>query len=163
MTLTVPTTGMCEHIAWRGHARLDKRLAGEPMSATPYEVVEAENMLLTPGATALLTALTGGSITAFSTANARLCVGNGSTAVAAGQTDLTGASKTRKAVDSAPLVSGRSVQFVATFLSAEANHDWTEAGVANAASGGTLLNRFLQAFGEKTSALQWTLTITCTL
>jgi hypothetical protein len=81
--------------------------------------------------------------------NGRLCVGNGTTAVAAGQTDLQGASKTRKVFDAAPTVSAGSWTVVTTFTTADANHDWAEAGIANAASGGVLFNRALVGFGVK--------------
>jgi hypothetical protein len=74
--------------------------------ATPYEVVEAENLLLTAGATLVLNRLHGLSATAVDATNGRICVGDGGTAVSAGQTDLQGTNKYRQVVDSAPTVSG---------------------------------------------------------
>jgi hypothetical protein len=152
-------------VVWEGRARVDKFYADDDLArATPYETVESDpNLLLTAGATALLTRLTGTGVTAFDATNAHLCVGNGTTTPVVGQTDLQGASKFRKVVDAAPIVASNTLQLVATFLVADANFDWLEAGVANAAAGATLLNRFLQSFGTKTSSLQWTLTITCTV
>ena len=132
--------------------------------ATPYEVVEAENALLTAGAATLWEKLTGaGSAAVFSSANARLCVGDSSAAVAAGQTDLQASTnKLRTLVDAAPVITGANVSFVATFTTAEANFAWNEAGCANAASGGILLNRVVQSFGTKTSSVQWVLTFSGT-
>jgi hypothetical protein len=97
-----------------------------------------------------------GSGTNFATANARLGVGNSSTATTAGMTDLQGGSKTRKAVDSAGAVANV-LTFIATFTGAEANHAWDEVGVFNAGSGGTMLCRVVQALGTKASGT-WVLT-----
>jgi hypothetical protein len=131
--------------------------------ATPHEVLEASNMVLTGGWNAIFNRLSGlGAVTAFDATNARLCVGNGTSAVSAGQTDLQGATKTRKVLDAAPTISGGSWTAVATFTTADANHSWDEAGIANAASGGVLFNRSLVSFGTKTSSSQWVLTSTLT-
>lgn len=151
-------------VCWEGRAKVEKYWADDdPVRATPYEVIEAENLLLTAGATLVLNRLCGVSATALDVTNARLCVGDGTTAVSAAHTDLQGANKFRKVVDSAPVVSGNTAQLVATFATTEANFTWSEAGIANSASGATLLNRFLQSFGTKTSILQWTLTVTASL
>lgn len=151
-------------LTWRGHAKVEKFYADDDLRrATPYEVVEAENLLLTAGATLVLNRLCGVTATAVDATNGYLCVGNGTTAAAASQTDLQGASKYRQILDSAPTISGAQAQFVATFGTAVANFDWNEAGMANASSGSTLLNRFVQVFGTKTSSLQWTLTVIVTL
>lgn len=134
-------------------------LADDPR-ATPYEepVTSGCNLLLTAGAAAYHNRLIGTSVTDFSATNARIAVGNGTAAVVVGQTDLQGATKTRKIVDGAPTVSGNQISWVSTFLSADGNHAWEEAGIANAASAGTLLNRVVQTFGTKTSGLQWVIT-----
>jgi hypothetical protein len=128
------------------------------MRATPYEVLEAENMVLTGGWNSMFNRWSNlGAVTAFDATNGRLCVGNGTTAVSAGQTDLQGASKTRKVFDAAPTISGGSWSVTTTFTTADANHSWDEAGIANAASGGVLFNRSLVGFGTKTSSVQWVL------
>jgi hypothetical protein len=135
----------------------------DPTRATPYEVLEGTNMVLTAGWNGLFNRLSGlGAVTAFDAGNGRLCVGNGTTGVSAGQTDLQGATKTRKAFDAAPTVSAGIWTVVTTFTTADANHDWAEAGIANAASGGLLLNRSLVGFGVKSSSVQWVLTATLT-
>lgn len=151
-------------MTWRGHAKVEKFWADDDLTrATPYEVIEAENLLLTAGATLVLNRLAGISATALDATNGRICVGDGVTAVSAGQTDLQGTNKYRQVVDAVPTVSGNTLQAVATVTTANANFHWQEAGLANAASGATLVNRFLQDFGVKTSSLQWILTISVTL
>ena len=131
--------------------------------AEPFEVIEAKNLILTAGATYVLGRITSDSAAKLNATTGYMAVGNGTTAVSAGQTDLQGASKTRKVLDATPSVSGNQLQAVCTFTTADANHSWDEAGLANASSGATLVNRFLQTFGVKTSAVQWILTITVTL
>lgn len=151
---------LSDTVGWRGLFVVRKFWADDDLTrATPYEVLEAENLLLTSGANALLNRLHGlGAVTAFDATNGRLCVGDSTTAAAAGQTDLLGANRTRKVFDAAPTVSAGSSTAVTTFTTADANHAWNECGIANAASGGVLLNRTTQAFGTKTSSVQWILT-----
>lgn len=151
---------------WDGRFHLAKFWADDDLArARPYEVIETEpNLLLTAGATALWNRLTNqGAVTAFDATNARLCVGTGTAAVAVGQTDLQGGTKTRKVVDAVPTVSGNQITAVSTFTITDANHAWEEAGLANAASGAILLNRVVQSFGTKTGSLQWVLTAILTL
>lgn len=179
--LAVPEKSL---ISWHGHARVDKFYADDDLDlvyvdpdgrdlrvapvwqrrATPYDVVEAENLLLTAGATLVLNRLAGITATAIDATNGRIAVGDSTTAVSAGQTDLQAATnKYRQVFDAVPTVSGNQLQAVATVGTANANFAWQEAGLANSASGATLVNRFLQNFGTKTSSLQWVLTVTITL
>lgn len=171
-------------ISWNGHARLEKffeddditpvyvdpdgrDLRGRPVwqrPATPYAVEEAENLLLTAGATLVLNRLAGISATAIDATTGRIAVGNGSTAVSAGQTALQGASTYRQVFDAVPTVTGNQLQAVATVVAGTATFTWEEAGLANAASGATLINRFLTpTFGAKGAGTQWILTVTITL
>lgn len=164
--LLVPRPGgLVAALKWDGRFKVEKFWADDDLRrATPYEVIESgPNLLLTAGAQELFKRLDGSGGTAFSSSNARLCVGDGTAAVAIGQTDLQGTNKTRKIVDSAPSLSGNQWSLVATFLTSDANHAWNEAGIANAGSGGVLLNRVVQAFGTKTGSSQWVLTATATL
>jgi hypothetical protein len=170
MTLVVPQRPR-DRFGWHGHALLEKYYADDDLTrehpyarprATPYEVVEAENLLLTAGATLVLNRLAGISATAIDATNGRMCVGDGVTAVSAGQTDLQGSNKFRQVFDAVPTVSGNQLQAVCTFGTGVANFHWQEAGLANSASGATLVDRFLQDFGTKSST-QWILTITITL
>lgn len=130
--------------------------------ATPYETIESGcNLMLTAGANAYhqrVVGVDGAAVTTLASTTARLAVGDGTAAVAAAQTDLQGATKTRKLVDGVAVISGNQISFVSTFTTADANHAWNEAGIANAGSGGVLFNRVVQSFGTKTSGLQWVLT-----
>jgi hypothetical protein len=151
-------------ISWHGHARVEKFYADDDVTpvyvdpdgrdlrshpawrrrATPYEApIEAENLMLTAGATLVLNRLAGISSTAIDATNGRIAVGDGVTAVSAGQTDLQGTNKYRQVFDAVPTVSGNQLQAVATVAAGNATFTWNEAGLANAASGATLVNRFL--------------------
>lgn len=104
------------------------------------------------------------SPTFFNNSNAHLGVGNGTTAFAASQTDLQGASKLRKAMDSSyPQRSNNVITFRATFGTGDANFAWEEWGVFNDASAGTMLSRKVASLGTKTSAQSWQLTATLTV
>jgi hypothetical protein len=114
--------------------------------------------LTTAGRNHLASALTGGGIP-FDAANARLGVGDSSTAFAVGQTDLQAATnKLRKAVDGAPDVTGNVVTYVATFASGEANFNWREFGLFNAAAAGTMFSRVVSDQGTKVAGQVWELT-----
>lgn len=131
--------------------------------ATPYETIESGcNLMLTAGATAYHQRVVGVDVspgpTTLASTNARLAVGDGTAAAAAAQTDLQGATKTRKVVDAPGTISGNQISFTSTFDTSTGNHAWNEAGIANAGSGGVLFNRVVQSFGTKTAGLQWVLT-----
>ncbi|HQX62660.1 MAG TPA: hypothetical protein PK593_04275 [Thermomicrobiales bacterium] len=113
----------------------------------------------------LADAITGGaSYNKFTNSNAYLGVGNSSTAHAKAQTDLQGASKTRKAMDATyPSRSTNVLTFRSTFATGDANHDWYEWGIFNAASGGQMLSRKAENLGTKTSAATWQFTVTYTI
>lgn len=177
MTHTPPSSPH-EPIRWRCHTRLDKRRVIDPATGVPlpepvlYDTIEADgNLLVYGGASALWDLLIGaGNVTAFSNANAYVGVGSSTTAAAASQTDLQGASKTREAVDASypshtdgTSSGSATVTFKATFETGDANHAWEEWGIFNAASSGRMLNRKVQSFGTKTSSDEWALTVTITL
>lgn len=125
-----------------------------------YEVIElAPNLFLTAGITEVLKLAVAGSATAYSSSNARLCVGDSNTAAAAGQTDLQAATnKFRQLVDGAPSVVGNTVTFVATFAAANANFAWQEVGVANHATAGAMWSRTVSSLGTKVNPAVWVLT-----
>lgn len=138
----------------------------------PYETVEvAENILMTAGVKLMFQALRGDAVTLFNNANARMGVGDGSSAAAPGQTDLQGASKTRAAMDAGyPKVSttdgldlDNKIQFRSTFDGVSGNHWWLEWGIFNAGSGGVMLNRKAENLGQKSAGSTWTLTGTITI
>lgn len=180
--LWVPPARNVEKATLHGYARVEKYDADDDVApiwhgpdgdlrlnpvwrrrATPYEVVEAENLVLTAGATLILNRLAGISSTAIDATNGRMCVGDGTTAVSAGQTDLQGSNKYRQVFDALPTVSGNQLQAVATVIAGNATFTWNEAGLANSASGATLVDRFLQSFGAKGAGTQWIITVTLTL
>ena len=104
-----------------------------------------------------------GQGTAFSNANARLGVGNGSTAFAIAQTDLQGTSKLRKGMDSGyPTITAPKVKFKSTFAQSEANFAWNEWGIFNAETGGVMLNRVVESNGTKQSNQTWVLEVEIT-
>lgn len=112
----------------------------------------------------LASATIGTAVTAFTTANAHIGVGNSTTAFAATQTDLVGASKFRKVMDAGyPTRSGGAMTFRATFGTGDANFAWEEWGVFNAASAGTMMNRVVQANGTKAGTETKQVTVTITL
>lgn len=127
---------------------------------SPRERLEVEgNLLVTNGLQLLEDALIGVAITAFSNANARIGVGDSSTAAAVGQTDLVAATnKLRKAMDATfPSRAGTTLSFKSSFTTGEANFAWNEWGIFNAASGATsMLNRKVESLGTKSSGT-WTL------
>jgi hypothetical protein len=137
--------------------------------ATPenlYEVVEcAPNLFLTAGVTKILNLISGASSTHFDATNARLCVGDSSTAAAAGQADLQGTNKLRKVVSGAPVVSGNQITFSAQFGTSEANYAWLEVGVGNDASGALWSRSAITSpgLGTKVSTAVWVLNWTLSI
>jgi hypothetical protein len=108
--------------------------------------------------------LVGGAAALFDNANAHIGVGNSTTAFAATQTDLVGASKFRKAMDATyPQAAAGAMTFRSTFATGDANFAWEEWGVFNAAAAGTMMNRVVQANGTKASTETKQVTVTITL
>lgn len=106
----------------------------------------------------------GASVTFFNNANAHIGVGDSSTAFAAGQTDLQAASnKLRKAMDATyPSGGSNVITFRSTFGTSDANFTWSEWGIFNASSAGTMLSRKVEALGTKTNTQTWQFTCTLT-
>ncbi len=124
------------------------------------------NLLLNEGINALWTLVAGGSETAFNNANARLGVGDSSTAEDASQTDLQAATnKTYKAMDASYPAYGTSqkITFRSTFGASDANYAWNEFTVDNGGTALKNLNRKVSAQGTKTSGQAWQLTLDITL
>lgn len=121
------------------------------------------NLALNAGLALNLDLLIGAGGTAYNNTNARIGVGNSSTAAAATQTDLQDATAEWKAMDATfPSRTNQTLTFRSTFTEAEANFAWNEWGIGNAAGGGTLLNRKVTSFGTKTVGAIWQLTVTLT-
>ena len=121
-------------------------------------------MALTDAGAILLAQMArGASVTALNAANAYIGVGSGNTAFSAAQTDLVGASKTRKAQDSGyPSGSSNVLTYQSTFGTSDANYAWEEWGLFNASSGGTMLGRKVDSLGTKTNTQSWTFQVTAT-
>ena len=158
------------NVAWKvekyeGDWTAEEIAAG--LAPTPYEVIEREgNMLVNNGVQLLEDALIGTAITAFSNANARIGVGDSSTAASASQTDLQASTnKLRKAMDATfPSRSSQTLTFKSTFGTSDANFAWNEWAIFNAASGATsMLNRKVESMGTKSSGQTWVHTATITL
>lgn len=150
---------------WRAHWKLEKFHGAA--EGDPYEVIEGDgNILVNAGINALWTLVAGTGGTKFDSTNAYIGVGDSTTAAAAGQTDLQAATnKLRKGMDASYPTYGTSQKatWKSTFGTSEANFAWNEWGIFNASSAGTMLNRKVNAFGSKTSAESWALTVDVTL
>lgn len=98
--------------------------------------------------------------TPFNSENAYLGVGDSIGSFAANQIDLQGTSKVRKPMDIGyPVIDAPVVTFKATYGPSEANFDWNEWGVFNAATGGVMLNRVVESNGTKLSNQTWILEV----
>jgi hypothetical protein len=115
------------------------------------------------GAIAAASLLCGdGAVQPFNATNARIGVGDSTTAFAASQTDLQASTnKLRKIVDGAPVRTSNSVDFTSTFQLSEANFAWNEIALFNSSSGDYMATRrVLSGFGTKSSSEVWTVTLT---
>lgn len=150
-----------EPLTWRCHTVIEKF----DDAGRLYERREADgNLLVTAGLALLLDLLIGAGGTAFNNANARLGVGDSSTAAAVGQTDLQAATnKFRRVMEATfPSRAGGVVSFKSSFATGEANFAWNEWGIFNSALGATMLNRKVESMGTKSSGV-WTLEVTITI
>lgn len=99
----------------------------------------------------------------FNNANAKIGVGDGTTAFAVSQTDLQGTNKVRKGMDADYPTSNPPVAtFRATFNPSEANFAWNEWGIFNASTGGVMLSRVVESNGTKQSNQTWVLEVAIT-
>lgn len=130
----------------------------------PGKSVFEGNVLLNEGIAELLLLLTGGVAAAYSNTNAYLGVGESTTAEAASQTGLSGATLTYKAMEATyPQISGQTVTWRSVFGSAEANNAWQEFTVVNASTDtGDNLNRKVSDQGTKAAGQTWTLDLAIT-
>lgn len=179
------TTVLEQHedaLKWKVHYRVDKYKGdwtGEEIDAGIadddfYDFVEGDgNLLLIGGVSALFQQLIGsGVVTPYSNANARIGVGDSSTAAADTQTDLQAATnKTYKAMDatypqhtdSTSNAAAKTITFRSTFASADANYAWNEWIIDNGATQARRLNRKVASLGTKASGATWVFTVTISL
>lgn len=125
------------------------------------------NLLLNEGIAELWDLACGlGAPSAWSNANARIGVGDSSTAESASQTDLQASTnKAYKAMEASyPSRSGQTVTWRSVFASGDANYAWNEFTVSNTSSGtGKNLNRKVSSQGTKASGQTWTVDLAITL
>ena len=109
--------------------------------------------------------LTGVSAVHFDNTNARIGVGDSSTAFAATQTDLVATTnKLRKVMDATfPTTVANVLTFQSTFTGAEANWTWNEWAVFNAAAAGAMLNRVGEVNGTKLAGQTWVFQVALTV
>ena len=97
------------------------------------------------------------------TAMTHMALGSGSTAAAAGDTALGTQLGSREDLDSST-VTANQIVYVASFEAGDATGAVTEAGIFNAASGGTMLCRTVFSVVNKaaddTLSVNWTITLT---
>jgi len=129
----------------------------------PYEVIEGEgNCLLNTGIDEMWDLIVGDSSNHFNNASAQIGVGNSSTAANASQTDLLGASKTYKGMETGyPTSTSQKATFKASFGESDANYTWNE-WVVKQSSSAKCLNRKVDALGTKSGGT-WTLEVSITL
>jgi len=99
---------------------------------------------------------------ASASAMTHMALGSGTTAPAAGQTDLVTLLGSREALDSTT-VTNNEVAYVASFEAGDATGAVTEAGIFNAASSGTMLCRtkfnVVNKAADDTMTVTWTITL----
>jgi hypothetical protein len=168
---------LCEKWSEEAVAHVRKRLGLAPLAEVSSELlrkfigraeVEDEikgNLLLNEGISEMLDLMAGeGSPTAFNTANARIGVGDSTTAAAATQTDLQAATnKTYKGMNGVyPTRTAQTMDWQADFTSGEANYAWQEWCIDNGATAAKTLNRKVESLGTKATGT-WTLTGSVTI
>lgn len=124
------------------------------------------NVLLNEGIQLLEDLLIGAGGTVYNNANARLGVGDSNTAESASQTGLQAATnKTYKAMESGyPSRTSQTVTWRAVFGADDANYNWREFTVVNAADDtGANLNRKVSDQGTKAQGQVWTLDLEITI
>ena len=121
---------------------------------------EVKNLVVDAGLVFITSRMTGTSKAVMS----HMALGSGTTAAAAGQTDLVSVLGSREAIDSATLTgSNKAVAYVSSFEAGDATGAVTEAGIFNASSGGDMLCRTVFSVVNKaaddTMSITWTVTL----
>ena len=118
---------------------------------------EVKNLVVDTGLDYIASRMKDASATAMS----HMAIGTGSTAAAAGNTAL-GSEAARQALTSTTVTSN-AVAYVASFAAGTGTGAITEAGILNAASGGTLLCRTVFSVVNKGASDSMTITWTVTI
>lgn len=196
---SVPRGSALDHLNWEieasvqkwDHDRLDRlglllcekdQLLAEGVLPDEDVLWSRGNLLLNNGINRFINLGIGtASIVAYNNSISRIGTGNGSTAVAAANTDLSAAAGSAnrwfEIMDATyPQVAAQTITFVASFATGDGNYAWNEWGIdggggtsgntvgTNTASLNALLNRVVPgtSLGTKTSGI-WTLTTTITI
>ncbi len=116
------------------------------------------NLVVTTGLTYIASRMKDASATAMT----HMGLGSGTTAAAAGQTDLVTLLGARETLDSTT-ASSNTIVYVASFEAGDATGAVTEAGIFNASSGGTMLCRtkfnVVNKGADDTMNVTWTITL----
>ena len=120
---------------------------------------EIHNLVVSSGLEFICSRMAGTSAGVMS----HMALGSGTTAAAAGQTDLVSILGSREALDSTS-ASSNTITYVSSFEAGEATGAVTEAGIFNAASSGTMLCHVIFPVVNKqaddTMSVTWTITLT---
>lgn len=152
-----------ESLGWRAEWTIEKFKKGEE---EPYTVESFKgNLGLLEGRAELIDIICGiGSPVKWDNTNARIGVGNSSTAEQESDTGLLGASKLYKAMMATyPQRSAQTAEWKSEFIDGEAEFAWEEFTVCNTASdAGVNLNRKTASKGTKGSGETWTVSLKIT-
>ena len=120
---------------------------------------EIHNLVVSSGLEFICSRMAGTSAGVMS----HMALGSGTTAAAAGQTDLVSILGSREALDSTS-ASSNTITYVSSFEAGEATGAVTEAGIFNAATSGTMLCHVIFPVVNKqaddTMSVTWTITLT---
>lgn len=125
------------------------------------ETREEKNLVVNTGLAYIVSRMTGTSKNVMS----HMALGSGTTAAAAGQTDLVSILGSREALDSTTITgtNNEKVQYVCGFEAGDATGAVTEAGLFNAASSGDMLCRtkfnVVNKAADDTMTVTWTITL----
>jgi hypothetical protein len=119
---------------------------------------EVDNLVVSAGLDYIASRMKDATATAMS----HMALGSGTTAAAAGDTDLESVLGSREALDSTT-VTDNTVQYVASFEAGDATGAVTEAGIFNASTAGSMLCRTVFSVVNKgandTLSITWTITL----
>ena len=120
---------------------------------------EINNLVVSAGLTYICSRMADASAGVMS----HMALGSGTTAAAAGDTDLESILGSREALDSTT-ASSNTITYVSSFEAGEGTGAVTEAGIFNASTSGTMLCRTVFAVVNKqaddTMSVTWTITLT---
>lgn len=139
--------------------RGDVALVLKDKNGNVKEKRQIKNLIVSTGLTFICSRMAGTSANVMS----HMALGSGTTAAAAGDTDLGSILGSREALDSTT-ASSNTITYVSSFEAGEGTGAVTEAGIFNAASSGDMLCRTVFSVVNKeaddTMSVTWTITLT---